>query len=151
MDKILRGGAVFSGLLGLSVSLYGIYNISGALNLKSTDKVERYYRTEQITNTLDKVLKQADDINFGLDDLKMRETLSEAYRISNQQFNRLAEDKEVREYLSVKAKEYANAKDILIVGIGLLGLAFMGAVSLTMYNRTKENSIQKTKLDSYQN
>lgn len=146
--KLLKNGIVFSALLGFSTIFYGAFSLTDP---KRTDKVERYYRAEQITKTLDNAVEQSHNINFGLDDLKMRESLSDVYEISNQHFNQLSKDKEVKEYLSLKDKKMANANNIMFGGIGLLGLALISTVGLTLYDQTKENSIQRTKLDSYQN
>ncbi len=139
--KILNNGIVISALIGFSTFFYGLHISNYS---KRTDKVDRYYQMEQITNTLDKALKQSYDINFGLDDLKMREALSEAYEISNRQFGQLAKDEEVKKYLSLKTKKDANAKNIMFGGIGLLGLAFIGTVGLSIHNRIRENSTQGT-------
>ena len=142
--NLIKTGLFVAGLTGTIVSSYGlngIFNYSGR-----TDKSNRYFQMQEINKTLEYAVSQSHDINFGVDDLKMRESLSDAHVIARQQFNQLAENQEIKDYLNNLSSLDRNNL-ISIAGLGLLFSSIWVGVELRLYNENKR-LLEETKLGS---
>ena len=134
-NNLTKIGLFVTGLVGAVATTNGIQKM---YNYTPNESVIRYHQIERINKTLDDAVNQSYNINFELDDLKMRESLSKAHEISNNQINKLSQNNEVKQGLLEDRKQLGY---LYMSGVGavLFSIAISGGIFLRGYNKVMKS------------